>query len=100
MAQNSTSLNEIAYGILDTLRGGRSSHDERFSVEYIKELVKTYRALLVRRDMERNHSRYRLFEQDLGIVPVSVVDAADDPNVTVGNLVIRTDNQLPAPLRS
>lgn len=99
MAQNSTSLNEIAYNILDTLRAGRTNQSERFSLEHIKELVKTYRALLIRRDMQRNHSRYRLFEQDLGIVSVSAVDSADDPNVTTGEQVIRTDNQLPAPIR-
>lgn len=99
MSQNTASLNEIANGILDTLRGGRSNHDERFSLEYIKELVKNYRALFIRRDMERNHNRFRMFEQDLGIVSVSNVDSADDTNVKTGDTVVRTDNKIPAPVR-
>lgn len=96
---NSSSLNDIAFNLLNSLRGGRSSNTEHISLDQIKFMVKYYRAMFIRRDMERNFSRASLFEQDLGPVPVSLVDSAEDSAVTSGVDLNRTDKQLPTPVR-
>lgn len=96
---NSASLNEIAYNLLNSIRGGRSSNTEHLSLDQIKFMIKYYRSLFIRRDLERNNNRWRMFEQDLGVVPVSTVDAAEDDSVTSGKLLIRTDERIPTPIR-
>ena len=47
-------LNEIAYNLLNLVRGGRSSHDEHISLDQIKFNVKHYRAMFIRRDYSKN----------------------------------------------
>jgi len=94
---NSLSLNEISYNILNSIRGGRVSNAEKFSIEQIHFLVKYYRSLLIRRDQERNMNRSRMFEQDLGIVPLEVVDSSDTSNT--GNILLRTESKIPTPIR-
>jgi hypothetical protein len=74
---NSASLNQIAYNILNSLRGGRTSSSEHTSLEQIKFTVKYYRAMFIRRDMLRNNNRSRMFEQDLGQVEVGSIDNAE-----------------------
>ena len=48
-------LDEIAYNILNLLRGGRSSNDELISIEQIKFNIKHYRAMFIRRDLSLIH---------------------------------------------
>ena len=43
-------LNEIAYNLLNLIRGGRSHHDEHISLDQIKFNIKHYRAVFIRRD--------------------------------------------------
>ena len=47
-------LNEIAYNLLNLVRGGRSNHDEHISLDQIKFNVKHYRAMFIRRDYAKN----------------------------------------------
>ncbi len=44
-------LNEIAYNLLNIVRGGRSNHDEHISLDQIKFNIKHYRAVFIRRDI-------------------------------------------------
>lgn len=97
--QNTPSLNEIAFNILNTLRGGGSSHSDSLSLEQVKYAVKYYRTTFIRRDFYRNYNRYRMFEQDLGLVPVSITDTAESSNYTSGNKLLRTDSRIPTPVR-
>lgn len=46
-------LNEAAYNILNLLVGGRSTNNEYYSIEQIKFNIKYYRALLIRREIDR-----------------------------------------------
>lgn len=96
---NSASLNEIAYNLLNNMRGGRSSHSDHLSLEQVKFMIKYYRSLFIRRDLERNYNRWRAFEQDLGLVPVSIVDSAEHDTITSGRLLMRTDDKIPTPIR-
>ena len=47
-------LDEIAYNLLNLMRGGRSSNDEHISLEQIKFNIKHYRAMFIRRDYAKN----------------------------------------------
>ena len=69
-------LNEIAYNILNLVRGGRSSNNEHISLSQIKFNVKYYRAMLIRRDFARNGMVTRHLEQDLGFLDLQKVDAS------------------------
>lgn len=95
----SSTLNEIAFSLLNELRGGRSSHNEHISLEQIKYNVKYYRAMFIRRDLDRNHSRFRMFEQDLGHVDLESVDSAESDSVTSNVTITRTSNDIPKPIR-
>ena len=44
-------LNEIAYNILNTYRGGRSNNNDHISLDQVKFTIKYYRAMFIRRDM-------------------------------------------------
>lgn len=88
---NSTSLNQIAFNVLNILRGGRSSQSEHLSLEQVKFNIKYYRALFIRRDQQRNMNRSRMFEQDLGDVPMETVNE--------GELLRRTTKVIPTPIR-
>ena len=59
-------LNEIAYNLLNLVRGGRSNHDEHISLDQIKFNIKHYRAMFIRRDFAKNGFTSRHIEHDLG----------------------------------
>ena len=69
-------LNEIAYNLLNLIRGGRSGHDEHLSLDQLKFNIKYYRAMFIRRDFARNGVVTRHFEQNLGCLKLKKMDAA------------------------
>lgn len=69
-------LDEIAYNILNLVRGGRSSTGEHISLEQLKFNIKYYRAMLIRRDFARNGNITRHLEQSLKCVKLEKVDAS------------------------
>lgn len=96
---NSASLNQIAYNILNSLRGGRTSSSENISLEQVKFAVKYWRSLFIRRDMIRNNNRSRMFEQDLGQVELGSIDTAESSETSSGKYIFRTTKQIPTPIR-
>tara|TARA_R110000744_G_scaffold344397_1_gene449761 strand:+ start:21723 stop:22445 length:723 start_codon:yes stop_codon:yes gene_type:complete len=92
-------LNEIAYNLLNLLRGGKSSQDENISLDQIKFNVKHYRAMFIRRDQARNGFVSRHIEQDLGCVTLIKVDASKCCGLPVESYVYRTENPLPKTIR-
>lgn len=94
-----TSLNEIAYNILNSLRGGRSSNNDYLSTDQIKYVIKYYRSMLIRQDQERNFNRYKQFEQDLGYVPLQEIDTAESSTLNSYKFLWRTSSQIPKPIR-
>ncbi len=83
-------LNEIAYNILNLVRGGRSSNNDYISTSQIKFNVKYYRAMLIRRDFARNGIITRHLEQDLGCLELIKVDASKCCNLPTECAVYRT----------
>tara|TARA_R110002012_G_scaffold63225_6_gene166438 strand:- start:385 stop:1053 length:669 start_codon:yes stop_codon:yes gene_type:complete len=92
-------LDEIAYNILNLLRGGRSNNDELISVDQIKFNIKHYRAMLIRRDYARNAYVSKSIEQDLGCLKLIRVDASKCCNLPIECSVYRTERKLPKTIR-
>lgn len=92
-------LNEIAYNILNLVRGGRSSNNDHISLAQIKFNIKYYRAMLIRRDFTRNGIITRHLEQDLGCLQLIKVDASKCCNLPVECAVYRTKKKIPKTVR-
>lgn len=92
-------LNEIAYNILNLVRGGRSSNNDHISLDQIKFNIKYYRAMFIRRDFARNGMITRHLEQDLGCLHLSKVDASKCCDLPVSCAVYKTDEKIPKTIR-
>jgi hypothetical protein len=92
-------LNEIAYNILNLVRGGRSHDDEHISLDQIKFNVQYYRAMFVRRDFARNGTITRGLEQDLGCLKLVKVDASKCCNLPIECAVYKTEQKIPKTVR-
>ena len=92
-------LNEIAYNILNTVRGGRSNSSEHISLDQIKFNIKHYRAMLIRRDFARNGLITRHLEQDLGCLELENVNPSKCCNLPVSCSVARTKKKVPRTVR-
>jgi len=92
-------LDEIAYNILNLVRGGKTHHDETISLSQIKFNIKYYRAMLLRRDFARNGLVTRHVEQNLGCVKLIKVDASKCCNLPIDCHVMRTEVKLPRTVR-
>ena len=92
-------LNEIAYNVLNLVRGGRSSNNDYISLDQIKFNIRYYRAMLIRRDFARNGMITRHLEQDLGCLNLIKVDASKCCDLPVECAVYRTERALPRTVR-
>jgi len=92
-------LDEIAYNLLNLIRGGRSNHDENISLDQIKFNIKHYRAVFIRRDFARNRIITRHLEQDLGCLELERVDASKCCNLPSTCPVYRTVLPIPRTVR-
>lgn len=95
-----TTLAQVTYNVLNTLRGGHAQNAETYSVRQIAYVVNYYRALLIRRDFERSFRPDGL-EQDLGLLNVEIVDpSAGVMRISAGRgLLVRTTAKIPTPVR-
>ena len=92
-------LNEIAYNILNTYRGGRLNHNEHVSLDQIKFTVKYYRAMIIRRDMAKNGFVSNGVEQDIKCLDLEKIDASKCCNLKTDCVVYRTVKPLPKFIR-
>ena len=92
-------LNEIAYNILNLVRGGRSNNNDHISISQIKFNIKYYRAMLIRRDFTRNGMITRHLEQDLGCLELEKVDASKCCDLPVECAVYKTVRKIPKTIR-
>ena len=92
-------INEIAYNVLNLVRGGRSSNNDYISLDQIKFNIRYYRAMLIRRDFARNGMITRHLEQDLGCLNLIKVDASKCCNLPIECAVYRTERALPRTVR-
>ena len=92
-------LNEMAYNLLNLMRGGRSSNDEHISLSQIKFNIKHYRAMFIRRDYARNNYVSKTIEQDLGCIDLEKVDASKCCDLPETCPVYRTTRKMPKTVR-
>lgn len=92
-------LDEIAYNLINSLRGGRTNHDEHISIDQIKFNIKHYRAVFIRRDYARNGLITRHLEQDLGCLKLIKVDASKCCDLPVDCPIYRTEEEIPRTVR-
>ena len=92
-------LQEIAYNLLNLVRGGRSNNDDHISLSQIKFNIKHYRAMFIRRDFAKNGFTSRHIEQDLGCVHVEPVDASKCCKLPSHCVVYRSVKPLPKTIR-
>ena len=92
-------LNELAYNLLNLVRGGRSNNDEHISLDQIKFNIKHYRAMFIRRDYAKNCFVSRHVDHDLGCVPVELVDASKCCNLSSTCIVYRSVKPIPKTIR-
>jgi len=92
-------LDEIAYNLLNLMRGGRSSNDEHISLEQIKFNIKHYRAMFIRRDYAKNQHVSTSLEQDIGCVSLIKIDGSKCCNLPTDCPVFRTERKLPKTVR-
>lgn len=88
-----SSLNEIAFNIIDLLRDRKSD----YNVDQIKYNIKYYRNLFIRRDLRKYGVRQEPFEQEISPVQVEQVSNA---RYSAGDSdVLRSSEQIPNLLR-
>jgi hypothetical protein len=92
-------LDEIAYNLLNSFRGGRSSQDENISIDQIKFNIKHYRAVFIRRDYARNGLVTRHLEQDLRCVELEQVDLSKCCNIDIDCPAYRSVKKIPRTVR-
>ena len=92
-------LHEIAYNLLNLVRGGRSNHDEHISLDQLKFNIKHYRAMFIRRDYARNGFVSRHIEQDLGCIRLQKVNASKCCNLPIDCTVYKTIQSIPKTVR-
>ena len=88
-------LNKIVYNIAGPL--GRTN--DNVFLNQLKYNIDYYRAMLLRRDEERNSFLHDHFIQDLGVVKMISVDAAEDCNLKLNCSILRTIDKIPSPVR-
>jgi len=92
-------LDEIAYNLLNSFRGGRSNQDETISLDQIKFNIKHYRAVFTRRDFARNGLVTRHLEQDLRCVELEKVDLSKCCNINLNCPAYKTKKRIPRTIR-
>tara|TARA_R110002167_G_scaffold345626_2_gene556041 strand:+ start:1037 stop:1753 length:717 start_codon:yes stop_codon:yes gene_type:complete len=92
-------LDEIAYNLLNLIRGGRSNNDEHISLSQIKFNIKHYRAMFIRRDYTKNGFVSRHVEQDLGCVAIEPVDASQCCQLPSTCVVYKSVKPIPKTIR-
>tara|TARA_R110000737_G_scaffold57523_1_gene82923 strand:- start:713 stop:1432 length:720 start_codon:yes stop_codon:yes gene_type:complete len=92
-------LDEIAYNILNLVRGGRSNTGEHISISQIKFNIKYYRAMFIRRDFAKNGNITRHLEQDLKCIEFEKVDASKCCSLPINCDVYRSKLKIPKTVR-
>jgi len=90
-----TTLNQIAYGIFEIIRG-KISDDDDVSVDQIKDMVHSTRARLLKQKFDKNTRVIdNVFTQSLEAIEIEIVDSSVDNIVTGGRYVYRTIKEIP-----
>ena len=94
-----TTLNQLTYDLLNTIRGGVLSDDESIGFLQVQFWIKNTRAMLIRQDINKGRTISGNITQILPCLDVIIVDASNCPCKTpVGCTILRTRDRIPKPL--
>jgi hypothetical protein len=91
-------LKEIVFDIRNAARAGGIVDDERISERQVAFWVNHYRALLIRRDLDKGKTISDNISQDLGCLSLIVADKAECCDLTSDCEILRTEVTLPTPI--
>jgi len=88
-------LNQIAYGLFETVRG-RISDDSNISVDEIKDAIHSARATLLKQKFDKNLRVIDdVFTQSLGALEIEPIDSSAHSTITSGRYMFRTVKEIP-----
>jgi len=88
-------LNQIAYGLFEDLRG-RISDDSNISIDEIKDAIHDARATLLKQKFDKNARVIDdVFTQSLGALEIESVDSSAHSSITSGRYMFRTVKEIP-----
>lgn len=90
-----TSLNELVYSILNTIRG-KTATTEIITFELVAYHIKNIRAQLIKQDSNKGYSADPYIIQDLGCLDLEKVDSADCCTDESDCVVLRTVRPIPS----
>lgn len=91
-------LNELTYNIRNIAKAGGLVDDERLSSRQVAEWLNYYRAMFIKRDVDKGKTISDNISQDLGCVEMIQVDSAECCQAETGCMILRTKLELPKPL--
>ena len=88
-------LNQIAYSILESVRG-KLTDDDNISIDQIKDMVHSTRARLLKQKFDRNLRVIDdVFTQSLGALAIEPVDSSAHSTIHAGRYMYRTVLEVP-----
>lgn len=95
MAIEFVSLSAIIQDLLWIIRGSQVVESETISWRQLENWVHQYRALLLKRDLDKNKYPNPDYIQEIQCIKMVVVDKADDSTIKTNKLLLRSELQLP-----
>lgn len=91
-------LNDIAYSIFESIRG-KISDDDNISIDQIKSLIHSTRAMLLKQKFDKNLRVIDdVFTQSLGALETEQVDSSIHPDIPSEKYLLRTLLEIPETL--
>ena len=89
------SLNSIVTDLLEIIRQGKISRSEPISKRQLEGWVHQYRALLLKRDLDKGKMPNPDYIQEIPAVELEVVDRADGSDINSNSYMLKTKLPLP-----
>lgn len=85
---------QLIYNLRNLIRDNRSD-DLKITDRQLEFIVNYYRARLIKQDADKNRSISSNIIQDLGKVPLTLVDKAEVSGTNIGKTILRTTDPIP-----
>ena len=89
------SLSSIIQDILWIIRGSEVVESESISWRQIENWIHQYRAMMIKRDLDKSKYPNPDYIQEIQALKMVVVDRADDSTISTSKLLLRSELQLP-----
>ncbi len=89
------SLSAIIQDLLWIIRGSQVTQSESISWRQIENWIHQYRAMMIKRDLDKNKYPNPDYIQEIQALKMIVIDKADDSTISTNKLLLRSELQLP-----